>query len=51
MRNLNKYQIPSVQSSSSVLKLGGEEVGKTKENAGGGYEVSTCFMARDVSEK
>jgi hypothetical protein len=25
--------------------------GKTKENDGTIYEASTCFMARDVSEK
>jgi hypothetical protein len=25
--------------------------GKTKEKVGAGYEPSTCFMARDVSEK
>ena len=28
-----------------------EEVGKTKETGGAGYEASTSFTARDVSEK
>ena len=26
------------------------QCGKTKEKEGAGYEASTCFMARDVSE-
>ena len=37
------------ESISRILK--GEKVGKTKVKVGAGYEASTCFMARDVTQK
>jgi hypothetical protein len=48
-RNVDKSEIPIPLLCVETLVV--RKWGKTKENDGTIYEASTCFMARDVSEK